>query len=927
MNHRLTALSAALGALLLAQATVAAVDPAAATQRQFLSGHGKDDAVPWKFFCTAGAQSGFWTNLPVPSNWEMRGFGTLSYQYDPTNTPPEQGRYEHDFTVPPDWSGCRVFLVFDGAMTDTRASVNGQSAGPLHQGSFYRFRYDITKLLRFGASNRLEVTVDKRSANAGVNRAERRGDYWLFGGIFRPVFLEAVPQDFIERVAIDARADGAFALDVFAPAVAADRAGLEVVAQITTLDGQPVGAAFTQPLVGGSASLKTLVAAPRQWTAETPELYFVEVGLRRGGKVLHQIQQRFGFRTMEVRDGDGLYVNGRRVILQGANRHSFWPDSGRTLSEAVHQQDIALMKEMNMNAVRMSHYPPDEQFLDLCDELGLYVLDELAGWQGCYDTEVGRRLVEEMVIRDVNHPSILFWDNGNEGGWNNDLNGDFARWDPQSRRVLHPWETFSGVNTAHYRNFAAAAKICAGRNIYLPTEFLHGLYDGGAGAGLEDYWEMMRASKIIGGGFIWALLDEGVKRPDTGKLDVTGNRAPDGLLGPYREKEGSFFTVKELWSPLVITERTLPEDFSGTLTLENRYSFTDARQCGFQWHLRQFALPSAAAAGFTVIAKGAAAPPSIAPASKGALKLDLPAGWQNADALALTASDPTGQVLWTWVWPLPGANRFRAAVAAPAARSATAIETADVIAVAAGSLGVHFSKATGQLLSVHRGKQKFSLANGPRPAAGEAKLTSLEQRADGTDQLVSATYTGALQSVTWRVRGNGWVTCDYAFAADGPQDVAGVVFDYPEALVKGKRWLGDGPYRVWKNRLRGVTLGVWENTFNNTITGWSGWEYPEFKGCFANVRWLRLDTTEGLLTALPGSEIPFVQVLTPEFPPTKLQMKTALSLPTAGLAFLHSIPATGSKFETAKNSGPQGTPNELHGTYRGSVDFHFGALP
>ena len=157
---------------------------------------------------------------------------------------------------------------------------------------------------------------------------------------------------------------------------------------------------------------------------------------------MHRRQDRFGFRTFEVRPGDGLYLNGRRIVLKGVNRHSFWPDSGRCLNEAVHRGDIALIQDMNMNAVRMSHYPPDEQFLELCDELGLYVLDELAGWQKPYDTDVGRKLVEETVTRDVNHPSILFWDNGNEGGWNTALDGEFARWDPQGRPVLHPWATF-----------------------------------------------------------------------------------------------------------------------------------------------------------------------------------------------------------------------------------------------------------------------------------------------------------------------------------------------------------------------------------------------------------------------------------------------------------------------------------------------------
>src|SRR5512137_2804031 len=180
------------------------------TQRQFLSGYGKDDAVPWRFLCTTGALSGFWTNLPVPSNWELHGFGHLSYKKDSTNAWTERGLYERDFTVPADWSGRRVFLVFEGAMTDTSARLNGQSVGPTHQGAFYRFQYEVTPLLRFGATNKLEVTVAKHSANESVNRAERLADYWVFGGIFRPVYLEALPPEFIERVAIDARHDGGF---------------------------------------------------------------------------------------------------------------------------------------------------------------------------------------------------------------------------------------------------------------------------------------------------------------------------------------------------------------------------------------------------------------------------------------------------------------------------------------------------------------------------------------------------------------------------------------------------------------------------------------------------------------------------------------------------------------------------------------------
>jgi hypothetical protein len=843
------------------------------TDRHYLSGHDKDDAVSWRFFCTTGALSGFWTNIPVPSNWEMKGFGHLAYSKDSAEALTERGLYETEFTAPAEWRDQRVFLVFEGAMTDTSAKLNATSVGPMHQGGFYRFKYEVSNLIRPGATNKLEVTVAKHSANESVNRAERQADYWVFGGIFRPVYLEVVPRQFIERVAIDARADGNFAMEVFLNGVTDADA---VEAQILTSEGKTVGGVFSSKPLSPSegereadrpgegrfawpTKLHTQVVSPKLWKAETPNLYRVEVRLKRGSEVLHQFTERFGFRTFEVRDGDGLYLNGQKIILKGVNRHSFWPDSGRCLSEAIHRLDIETIKEMNGNAVRMSHYPPDAQFLDLCDELGLYVLDELAGWQKFYDTDIGNKLVEEMVPRDVNHPSILFWDNGNEGGFNTNLDQVFGRFDPQRRRVLHPWATFSGLNTAHYLSYDKAEAACGIAkthsadgleltvthpvpNIYLPTEFMHGLYDGGAGAGLDDYWRMMMGSSNCAGGFIWALTDDGVKRPDTGQIDTAGNRAPDGIVGPYREREGSFYAIKEIWSP------TPPDE--GKL----RQAAADAEN-------------------------------SVAALRRSA------------------SSRPPRSQKAEW---LPSA--------------------VDVAVASMGEVAVSINKQTGLLAGIRTGTTTISLVNGPRPVRGEVRLKTLLSGRERDGLTLTATYEGALRQTVWHLKDTGEIRCDYRLIANGTNDAIGVLFDYPEKLVQKKRWLGDGPYRVWKNRLRGVTLGVWENKYNNTITGWRDWIYPEFKGCFSNVRWLQLETTEGLITVMPEN-IPFVQVLTPEPPPANLVANTKVNLPECGLGFLHAIPPMGNKFKTADQGGPQGQPNVGQGEYSGSVSFFFGEVP
>ena len=905
------------------------------TQYQYLSGHGPDDAVSWDFHCNAGKRGNRWTTIPVPSNWELQGFGRFTYgntyNRDVGGAAPAvvEGQYRRRFSVPAAWSAKRVFLVFEGVMTDTQAQVNGQSAGPMHQGGYYRFPYEVTKLLKFGQDNQLEVTVDDESSDPSINRAERRGDYWNYAGIYRPVYLEAVPPEFLERVAVNAQADGTFAMDVYGNGITQEDT---VEAQILDGTGHAVGPAFSQPITADSprVRLQTRLPSPLLWTAETPNLYQVEVRLKHGTTLLHVLRQRFGFRTIELRPGDGIYVNGTRVLLKGSNRHTFWPDSGRCTSDKISREDIGLMKDMNMNAVRMSHYPPDQHFLDDCDELGLYVLDELGGWQHPYATDTGHRLVREMVIRDVNHPSILFWDNANEGGWNTALDDDFAQWDPQQRHVIHPGGgTFRDLNDTHYPNYARLLQLSAGNTVFMPTEFLHGLYDGGAGSGLADYWDVIQHSKVSGGGFIWAFLDEAVKRVDLdGHLDTNGNLAPDGIVGPYREKEGSYYAIKQVWSPLVIQERQLPPDFHGTLTLENRYDFTDARQCRFTWQLRKFRRPNEAADGFSVLGQGTAQPASsIPPGATGALTLTLPENWHQAEALALRADDPQGHEVWTWVWPLPHANDYRTLAATPGRQKATATETADSIRVRCGDLAVQFSKQTGFLTSVQRAGHPFSLLNGPRLAVGDATLASVEHHVEGSDCVVSATYTGVMKSVQWRVHGNGWVQLDYVYALDGPQDFFGVSFDYPEAAMRAMTWLGDGPYRAWKNRLAGGTFGVWQNTYNDTITGASLWQYPEFKGYYAGVRWVRFQTSEGPITAAMGQDDLDLQVLTPKFPSARLAGHTAPAFPAAGLSFLHAIPPMGSKFATAASSGPSGQQAVAAGDYHGSVSFYFGTLP
>ncbi|HEY6900773.1 MAG TPA: glycoside hydrolase family 2 TIM barrel-domain containing protein, partial [Puia sp.] len=473
------------------------------TQTMFLSGTGSDHTVDWQFFCTGGRNSGKWTTIPVPSNWEVQGFGKYNYGLDKDSVRGyEKGLYKYTFQVPAEWKGRRVNIVFDGSMTDTEVKINGRLAGAVHQGSFYRFRYDISGLLKYGRSNLLEVTVSKESSNTSVNMAERHCDFWIFGGIFRPVFLEALPAQHIAAQAVNAKASGQFAAVVRLEGI---REANQLTAQVYSLSGEKVGDAMVSAVHWGDTVVKVKgdVASPKLWTPEAPNLYKVVYSLAAGGKVMHTVEQKFGFRTVELRERDGIYVNGVKVKFKGICRHSFSPESARTTSRDLSIMDVQLMKDMNMNAVRMSHYPPDDHFLDACDSLGLFVLDELTGWHHAYDTRVGSGLVREMIEKDVNHPSIVVWDNGNEGGSNFDFDPLFDQLDPQRRPLIHPWAVFRGMDTQHYINYDYGnGTYWHGHDIVFPTEFLHGLYDGGHGAGLGDYWELMWNEPLSAGGFL-----------------------------------------------------------------------------------------------------------------------------------------------------------------------------------------------------------------------------------------------------------------------------------------------------------------------------------------------------------------------------------------------------------------------------------------
>lgn len=909
------------------------------TETLHLSGHGCDDMKSWEFFCTDGRNAGQWTSIGVPSFWELQGFGTYQYGYEynkwnknPSKAPiaDEQGFYRHCFKLPKDWRGRKIEIVFEAVMTDADVRINGRPAGDVHKGGFSPFRFDITDKVVFGKKdNILEVKVSKESADADINLAERRCDYWNFGGIIRPVYIEVRPAVCIDRVAIDAGMNGLMRADCFVTG-----AGKKLALR-TTIFGSDNKKVAEHTMDVDADSVRVEMACPgiKLWTAETPHLYTAEFSITDSkGRTVHCHRQRFGFRTVELRQGDGFFINSVRVKMKGANRHSFRPESGRTLSYKANLEDVLLMKSMNMNAVRLSHYPADKEFYDICDSLGLYVIDELTGWQHPQNTQTGRRLVRELVTRDVNHPSVVIWASGNEGGFNYELEADFRRYDIQKRIVIYPWSIHGGMNTRHYRSWDEMRKYLKGSDVVMPTEFLHGLYDGGLGAGLYDYWQLMGHNDRCAGGFLWALFDEGVVRTDRdGTIDTKECFGPDGIVGPHHEREASYYTIRQIWSPVQVLSAG-----NGNVKLENCYDFTNLNTC--RLHFRYLQLPQTGGHKTLTLSSGSEACPDAAPHDTASAIIAPPPA--DADVLELTVTDRHGDSLFTITHDLG----YRAVQTALPATDVAVRRSNDTLTVESNGRTYIFSRADGLLKGVNIGKRKISIANGPKMMAARRSDRPLDRKVklDRKKALGTTDYTlytdsatvksistdgatltisykgGYMKSAKWTFMDDGSVRLASRYRFEGVTDLLGVMFDYPETAVTSKRWVGKGPFRVWQNRTHGPQYGYWHNEYNDPVPG-ETFIYPEFKGYFADVAWMQIASTEGVISLTDPPAESYVGV----YQPRDGRDNYLYKLPESGISIMKYIPAVRNKVDYSDLNGPSAQPHWCDGEFEGEVTLKF----
>ncbi len=568
-----------------------------------------------------------WVEIEVPGSWQLQGYGqpiytNVQHPFTPTNPPylPEDnnpvGSYFRTFSVPDSWKFRQVFLHFAGVKSAFYVWVNGKEVG-YSQGSMTPAEFNITKYLEPG-ENFIAVKVYRWSDASYIEDQ----DFWRLSGIYRDVFLFSTPQthlrDFFAVAELDDKYQDAL-LKVRSNVQNFENASRERILEMVLYDdkNQPVFSPLSEKITipANTESIihfEKKIINPRKWSAETPNLYKLVLILKDDkNNILSASSHRIGFRKVELKNGQML-VNGKAVTLKGVNRHEHDPVTGRTVSEASMLQDIKLMKQFNINAVRTSHYPNDPRWYELCDEYGLYVFDEAnleshAFWSKfTLDPKWENAFVDRMqrmVERDKNHPSIIVWSLGNEAGYgpNHEAMAKWTRAYDNTRLIHYEGNEPGYIPEANHFDIIANMYASTELMVKLTTEnpdrplilceYSHAM--GNSNGNIFEYWELIEQYPRMQGAFIWDWVDQGILQKDErgewfayggdfGEEIHDGNFCINGLVSPDRTPHPGFYEVKKVYQYVKVSEVDLGKGF---IQIQNNYDFLNLDFLECQWQV------------------------------------------------------------------------------------------------------------------------------------------------------------------------------------------------------------------------------------------------------------------------------------------------------------------------------------------------------
>ena len=872
-----------------------------------------------------------WKEINVPGTWQMQGYGIPIYVNEkypfhpesPVNPPllPEDnnpvGSYRTVFTVPNNWDGRNVYIHFGGVKSAFYIWVNGKKVG-YSQGSMTPAEFDLTPYLQKG-ENQLAVEVYRWSDGAYLEDQ----DMWRFSGIFRSVYLYATPKvyllDFFVRAKLDDRYEDGL-LHITAKVRNSSKENLKsakVEAYLyddkgAMLGNAPVVESNTESWLPsgmtGVAQLHAKIDNPEKWTAETPNLYTVVLVLKdESGKVIEAARTNTGFRTIEIKDGMFL-VNGVAVKLKGANIHDHDPYNGRALDYKWIEQDLKLMKQCNMNAIRFSHYPHDPRYYDIFDKYGMYVIDEanlethgisfrqdlLPGSDPQWTNAVLER-AKRMVETDKNHPSVVIWSLGNEAGHgeNFEIMASYIRAVDPSRPIHYQhmnsvadMDSYMYPTPEDIENIAAATT----RPVIM-CEYAHSM--GNSTGNMKIYMDIMNRHKNIIGALIWDWVDQGLYKKDKngkmfwayggdmGDTDNDLNFCINGIVQPDRTPEPEYYETKHAYQYINVIPVNLAE---GQMVIKNSYYHSDLSAYELKWELFQDG---------EVIQSGAI--DTLKTPAGGLSRVKLPIEkpkfvpgceyWLNIGFYMKESkfwADKGFEIAWNQ-FKMPWAVAPAPAKVITEAGSVQFEEAGNSIIITGEGFKVNINKVTGSITNYNwNGNDlisgppqpnywraltdndaagfKGSLDNWKDAAAGRKIDNVNVVQPDDNKIIVSVEASLAVGESKWKAEytiysdGTVKVFQQLIPVGDVPVDIpkVGMEMQIPKEYDKIS-WYGRGPWENYIDRLSGANVGVYSEMLSDF---WTNYVLPQENGNRCDVRWAAFTNKagEGIL-AVAGSKL------------------------------------------------------------------------
>jgi len=872
-----------------------------------------------------------WDDILVPGNWELQGFGTpiytnITYPFkrDPprvTSEPDKSftsfrernpvGSYSTTFTIPQSWSNKQVFINFGGVLSAMYVWVNGQKVG-YSENSMSPAEFDITKFIRTG-ENKLAVEVYRWCDGSYLEDQ----DMWRLSGIFRDVDLIARPQTFIGDFFVKAVPDNTFDNANISIRVTIDNratlnvSGLHVDAEITgfSISDDVVDISVNNRFEAveekkqASLEMRSVIKHPKLWSAETPDLYHLTLKLRnKKNEIVDKAECYFGVRKIEVR-GDVFYVNGKAVKLKGINRHEQHPRTGKHVSRATMIRDIELMKQANINMIRTCHYPDDPLFYELCDKYGFYIMDEANHEThafGIGNKEIGdnpvwkNSLVERavsLVHRDKNHPCVIFWSLGNEGGKGQNLvamadtirklDHDRLIYSDSHREVADIYDE----GYLHPDDLKNLGKKITDKPVFM-REYSHVM--GNSGGNLQEYWDVIYSDSSLTGAAIWEWMEHGLpKKKDGSPLRLTdhpddyqlkddefwayggdfgdkpndGNFCMRGLVSTDRKQRPHYFEVQKVYQPIVFTLLDSKDKKNVTINVVNHFDFLPLRNFSFEYEYTRNGRP---------LRKGMFNCDSISPGTSSNIVIP---SWQTDTISSELCLNVYAKLKTATLWAEDGfcvaREQFVVKPAAlkrirPAGKPVNVIESPAQIELKTGTSSVTFDKNNGSLVSWKVNQQEllkdklepyfWKTPNDNQKQSGYVKefgkwKTAAEKRVikkvDVSKQgnVVSVTFSihfptiGADYVLNYQLNGQGILQVEASYTPLNdtipliPKFGMRVRIPRDYATID---WYGRGPYENYPDRKTGSLIGLYHSSLTNFITPYPA---PQDNANRCDVRW------------------------------------------------------------------------------------------